>query len=305
MQTLSTITECDTRSTPTPEPHEKPFPFLHLPPELRLQVYEAAFQSNDPIGIVPSNGSWAVEPSYSMPSLSSRLPFALLLANKQIRAEAREIVYNVNTFALRRLVREDPKGWLCPANVASCFLRSVPFRALRSLEIHFGSVGSELAPLDGAEKQEWRGFCAALGGCTGLRALKLDMVGRLPGADCLSAGLAKPVSWIEELLEVFQKRKLQRLALRYVSECFVEDYEEEVWRVAGLLEVLRKGMLDGVEELGKKGLKEVREIVGDLAMDNMVMIECNDVCGMKMISLLEEDLTEWERCSKSYISIED
>lgn len=302
-----------------------PFPFLNLPPEIRLLIYEAAFKNPSPIRIMPKPASeslnpehreWAAEPIYSGLHVSEQVPFPLLRANKQIYAEARDIFYRVNTFAFRQGASYE---W-CAAGVGfsaattmNGFLASVmvgsrvpPF-TIRSLEIQLGVVEEVLAPSDDRDKREWKDLCAALFCCTGLRSLRLDMVGKMPASTLLShrgSGSVKSMSWARELLEVFRDKKLQELALRFVLEDFADKRTEEISRVAGFLEVLRSGLLDGGEELGKRGLVEVKERDSNPAMEDLVVIECIDIGGRDTRSVLGEELEGWERCNKSYAGLE-
>lgn len=175
-----------------------PFPFMQLPIELRLQIYEELLSSSTGLITLSSFG----------PARPIRCSFdpSILRASKTICAEALPILYGSNTFAMRVYNWEDLKRsyTVCMGSDNSTLIRRIQFEAhveemgevavkssvesmgmdwerLQSLAVKFGiGLGAACGPEIGREQ----GWLAEVGSKKEVRLLGLRQWGPL-----------KTVSW--------------------------------------------------------------------------------------------------------------
>ena len=147
--------------------HPKPFPFLHLPAELRLMVYLQTIETNETVDIsrhdtwVDSHGDeWGDFWPCPVPSNRAwHTPFnGLFLANRQIYYELMGEYYMRNTFIVRT------------SRKALWFSAHAPKIALQNIRtLHLPCI------LENEWRENWREYSQLVDACPSLEELKIEV----------------------------------------------------------------------------------------------------------------------------------
>ena len=214
------------------QPHDKPFPFLRLPPELRNKIYELVFASRR-VTIKKSHRTEA-EVKEKSPNAYTGLIHTQIFGKMRYRGGVEALMYPLPLVLSCRQIYDEAlpymyrqtRFWFGSQKPIRRFLELVPDRALgciRDLEIYHNTYGEPLETVYRKYKERdddsWMDVCVDMSKkLTGLKTLRVDYrICDWPVQPTMDS------DWAQPILELGESR-FEEVSIRLIHPCLEDEH---------------------------------------------------------------------------------